>query len=231
MSGAYGGSAFNFSLRMIAGVGFSISPGIFSGQEGFLAATFSIGAQAGASASASYAVSGTDAEAAVNGINQIGAGLASGVAAIQAVGGIGQAILSGMFVRPVVIARASLMPSNWNLSALPSRSRAHLTMLGAVMNLSGSPDQMLAYMSRRMSSLPIQPLINEMSGDIVQALQARATTPDRIRAAYMSPQFIGGMTVLSFIRTLHEYGLLQFVRPPEAIADEMMRPAQPAAAE
>lgn len=233
MSGAYGGHSFNFALRLIAGVGFSISPGIFSGQEGFLAATFSIGAQAGASASYSYAVSAADALVAIeSGMQEIVSGITNGLRSFreitEAVGGVGQEMVSTLFVRPIVTARASLMPSNWNLDALPIRTRNHLRVIGGVVNLTGTADQMLAYMSRRLNSFSIQPLLNDMSVDIVQALHARGDVISNNIAAYFTPSYIGNLSVLNFIQTLEEYGLLRFIRPPAVIAAEMMQTGQAA---
>ena len=230
MSGAYGGHSFNFALRLIAGVGFSISPGIFSGQEGFLAATISIGAQAGASASYSYAVSGTDAAEAINTrAQQIADGINSGVQTINTgiaiAGGITQAVVSTLVVRPILIARASLMVSNWNLDALPGRTQTDLRVIGGVLNLTGTPDELLAYVSRRLNSFQIQPLLSEMSADIAQALRTRGTANDNILAAAVTPEFLGNMSVLNFIHTLNEYRLLRFIRPPEVIADELSQPA------
>jgi Domain of unknown function (DUF4157) len=230
MSGAYGGHSFNFALRLIAGVGFSISPGIFSGQEGFLAATISIGAQAGASASYSYAVSGTDAVEAINTrAQQIADGINSGIQTISdgiaIAGGITQAVVSTLVVRPILIARASLMVSNWNLDALPGRTQTNLRVIGGVLNLTGTPDELLAYVSRRLNSLQIQPLLSEMSADIAQALRARGNANDNILAASVTPEYLGNMSVLNFIHTLNEYRLLRFIRPPEVIADELSQPA------
>ncbi len=228
MSGAYGGHTYNFTLRLLAGVGLSISPGIFQGQEGFVAATFSVGAQAGINFSYSYGVSGADMiEAIETRSQQITTAITSGLQTIRSVtetaGGVTQSAINTILVRPILTARASLMPSNWNLDALPTRTRNHLRVLGSVLVLGGTADAMLAYMSRRLNSFAIQPLILDMSADIQQVLIARGNAAATAAAALFTPAQVGNLSVMNFIRLLSDHGLLRFIRPPEVIADEMMQ--------
>ncbi|MFD2468084.1 eCIS core domain-containing protein [Amycolatopsis silviterrae] len=114
VSGAYAGGSVNVAAKLLAGVGFSVSTGLFSGEEGWVAAAFSLGAEAGARVSGSYGVSAVDtvAPAVAAWTRRVATGLASGV---QTAGAIGQGISSAvaqMFGSVIGI----LDPANWNLA-------------------------------------------------------------------------------------------------------------------
>ncbi len=114
VSGAYAGGSLNVAVKLLAGVGFSVSTGLFSGEEGWVAAAFSLGAEAGARVSGSYGVSAVDtvAPAIAAWTQSVATGLASGTQTAGAIGrGIGGAVAQ-LFGSVVGI----LDPAGWNLT-------------------------------------------------------------------------------------------------------------------
>lgn len=135
----------------------------------------------------------------VNVLSQLGAGLRQAIA------------------RPILVAQASMDPTNWNLSALPARSRAHMGMIGLAFRLAFTPDSFLASMARPLSSYNISQLLVELAQDINTALHARGGFA---QLAVFTPDFIGGLTPLQFVDILKDYRLLLFVHDPELLADQ-----------
>ncbi|WP_406641292.1 DUF4157 domain-containing protein [Amycolatopsis sp. WGS_07] len=114
VSGAYAGGSVNVAAKLLAGVGFSVSTGLFSGEEGWVAAAFSLGAEAGARASGSYGVSTVDtvAPAIAAWTRRVATGLASGVQTASAIGQGISSVIAQMFGSVIGI----LDPANWDLT-------------------------------------------------------------------------------------------------------------------
>ena len=125
---------------------------------------------------------------------------------------IGQAI-----ARPILVARASMDPTNWNLTALPVRSRAHMGAIGLAFRLAFSPDTFLASMARPLSSYNIPQILGELAQDINTALQARGGFAQLVT---FTADFIGGLTPLQFVQILKDYQLLVFMQDPGVLADQ-----------
>ena len=142
-------------------------------------------------------------------INAI-AGFVDTLSAIGA--GLAQAI-----TRPILVARASMDPTNWNLSALPERSRAHMGAIGFAFRLTFTPDSFLASMARPLSSYNIQPILGELAQDISTALQARGGFAQLVT---FTPDFLRGLTPLQLVDILKDYRLLSFVQDPEVLVDQ-----------
>ncbi|MFS8098979.1 hypothetical protein LFM09_17785 [Lentzea alba] len=123
MSGAYEGGSVGASVKLLAGVGFSVGTSIFSGQEGWATAAFSLGAEAGMRASYSYGVSTeqTVAPAVAAWVQGVAQGLASGLQTASAVGRGISDLVAQMFGSVVGI----YDPDTWNLAGYqPSEQRA-----------------------------------------------------------------------------------------------------------
>jgi hypothetical protein len=130
---------------------------------------------------------------------------------------LGQAI-----TRPILIAQASMDPSNWNLAALPLRSRAHMQAIGLAFRLAFTPDSFLASMARPLSSYNVHQILTELAQDITLTVQARGGFSQLLT---WTADFIGGLTPLQFVEILKDYRLLTFVRDPEALANQQLAQA------
>lgn len=133
-------------------------------------------------------------------------------AASQLGAALGQAI-----TRPILFARASMDPANWNLSALPTRSRAHMQAIGLAFRLAFTPESFLASMARPLSSFNIPQILAELAQDINATLQARGGFAQLVT---FTAEFIGGLTPLQFVEILKDYRLLSFVQDPGVLADQ-----------
>jgi len=138
-------------------------------------------------------------------------------AASQIGDALGQAI-----ARPFLVARASMDSANWNLSALPRRSRAHMQAIGLAFRLAVTPDSFLASMGRPLSSYNIPQILVELAQDINATLQSSGGFAQLVT---FTADFIGGLTPLQFVDILKDYRLLSFVQNPEVLADQQQ--AQP----
>ncbi len=123
---------------------------------------------------------------------------------------IGQAI-----TMPILVAQISMDPANWNLSALPARSRANMQAIGLAFRLAFTPDSFLASMAKPLSSYNISQILAELADDINATLQTRGGFAKLVT---FTSDFIGGLTPLQFVDILKDYRLLTFVQDPEALA-------------
>ena len=142
-------------------------------------------------------------------------------AASQLGAALGQAI-----TRPILVAQVSMDPANWNLSALPMRSQAHMQAIGLAFRLAFTPDSFLASMARPLISYNIPQILLELAQDINTTLQARGGFAQLVT---FTADFIGGLTPLQFVDILKDYQLLSFVQDPEVLADQQQaqQPATP----
>ncbi len=129
---------------------------------------------------------------------------------------LGSAI-SQAITRPILVARTSMDPANWDLTALPTRSRAHMQAIGLAFRLAFSPDNFLASMARPLSSYNIPQILAELAQDINATLQARGGL---VQIVTFTADFIGGLTPLQFVDILKDYRLLSFLQDPEVLADQ-----------
>ena len=121
--------------------------------------------------------------------------------------------------RPVLVAQASMDPANWNLSALPSRSRAHMQAIGLAFRLAFTPENFAASMARPLNSYNISQILAELAQDINVTLQARGGF---VQVVTFTADFIGGLTPLQFVDILRDYKLLSFIQDPGVLADRQL---------
>ena len=136
----------------------------------------------------------------------------------SALGQAGSA-LSQAIGRQILIARITMDPSNWNVSALPTRSRAHLQAIGLAFRLAFTPDDFFTHMARRLDSYNIANILNELSADINATLQGRGGFVQMIS---FTPQFTGSLTPIQLVNILKDYHLLAFTESPETLADRQL---------
>ncbi|WP_328609083.1 DUF4157 domain-containing protein [Amycolatopsis sp. NBC_00345] len=131
VSGAYAGGSVGGSVQLLAGAGFSVSTGLLSGEEGWVAAAFSFGAEAGMKFSGTYGVSASDTvtPAVLDWAGGFTAKLAAGARAAGEIGhGVGDA--AGRALGGVV---TILDPDSWNLAGYtPVEQRAWRELGGSL---------------------------------------------------------------------------------------------------
>jgi hypothetical protein len=128
---SYAGPAINASVAALAGLGFSVSPGIALGQEGWATTTISLGEQFGASLSVSYAVSGQEVVGALRGLSaRLTSGLQSVIQGAAAAGRAVSQAVQGMFEQVFGV----FFPDRWNLSGYTDDEAASIRRFGHYMN-------------------------------------------------------------------------------------------------
>jgi hypothetical protein len=79
------------------------------------------------------------------------------------------------------------------------------------------PNTFLANLSRPMSDFRIPPsVITEIANAMTQTVNARGGIQSAI---LFTPDLLNSVSPLEFVRLLKDWGLINFVRPPEQIAD------------
>jgi hypothetical protein len=145
----------------------------------------------------------------------IGAALRAAASVIDA---LGQAIALG-----ILTARATVDPANWTFQGLPARSIRHLNVIGGILSSiawNQNINTLLTNLTRRLDSFPIERLLDEIAQDTNRALRARNPSGPQV-----APSAIGAMTVYQLVDWLQSQGIIQYVRPPEAIAREELNAA------
>jgi hypothetical protein len=132
--------------------------------------------------------------------------------------------LTQAIARPILLARASMDPANWNLTALPQRSRVHMSVIGLAFRLAATPDTFLASMGRPLNSYNLAQVLAELAQDINAALQARGGFAQLVT---FTPAFLGGLTPLQLVDILRDYGLLSFLQDPGVLVDQQLAAPPP----
>jgi len=129
-------------------------------------------------------------------------------------GALGDAIATG-----VLTAIATVDPGNWHFQGLPARSVRHLNVMGAILgstSLTQNAETVLSNLTRRLDSFSITGLLEELAQDINQILHARGL------AQRVSSATLGELSLLQLVGWLNENSIVQYVRPPEDIAQEQL---------
>jgi hypothetical protein len=156
-------------------------------------------------------------------VHDLSDAIAAGIGALNAVDttlkGISNAIGNAM-LQGILTARAICDPGNWTYNGMPSRTRAHLNVIGAIISsisMSGSINNLLVNLTRPLNTFPIPQLLTEMSADINSALQASG------QPASISAAGIGNLSLYQFVEWLKQQGLISYNRPAEQVAAEDMQ--------
>lgn len=137
------------------------------------------------------------------------------------IGKTGRAILTQLFVRPVLVARATMDPSNWDTTVMPSAALVVLLLGRSLWSQlqSDDPNAFLANIGRPMSRFRIpRSAIEEIATKMTNTVNARGGFQ-----VTFTPELILGSTPLTFVELLKDWRLLRFTRNPEQIADEALR--------
>jgi Domain of unknown function (DUF4157) len=132
---------------------------------------------------------------------------------------LGEAIATGLLT-----GSASVDPDNWIVQGLPARSVGHLRVMGGLLgsvSLNRNADQLLQNLTRRLDSLSIEPLLQDLAADANQTL--RAANPN---APTITSSDLGQMSLFHLVEWLRGQGIVRFVRPPEEIARERLAAMQ-----
>lgn len=133
--------------------------------------------------------------------------------------------VGGLLSGALLSARATVDPTNWDLTGLPSGlARNDTRALGVYLwshIASATPDQFVTTVARPLSSFAIpRPLVDALAAELSQAIEARFRLPITI-----TPELLLGLSVLSFAQFLHDWRLMTFRREPEQVASEALSTA------
>ena len=140
----------------------------------------------------------------------------------QVVGAIANAVIREVVARPILVGRAMLDPANWDTSPLPSAALSLRLVGNSIWTQldASSADHFLERVGRSLSQFNIpQPVIAEIAAAATSVVQARGGFN---AAIVFTPDWLLSQTPLSLVQVFRDYGLLRFVRPPEAIADDAL---------
>jgi hypothetical protein len=131
MRESYSGPAINAGIEALAGLGFSISPGLIAGDEGWATICISLGEQFGASVSVSYGVSAGEINEAISNVGaQVSSALSSFVEGVQEVGEAISATIDAAFKAVF----SMFYPDDWDLSGFTPEEQATIRQFGHYMN-------------------------------------------------------------------------------------------------
>ncbi|ATY09811.1 DUF4157 domain-containing protein [Amycolatopsis sp. AA4] len=231
VSGAYAGGSVNVAVKLLAGVGFSVSTGLFSGEEGWVAAAFSLGAEAGARASGSYGVSVADtvAPAIAAWTQRVATGLASGAQTASLIGQGITSVVAQMFGSVLGI----LDPANWNLTGYtPAEQQAWREFGGYLARVitSTTLDRFLAGeaqgvpVSRRIASIGDVGVFIRVSEAINARYRRMAGGPLRPGDEIWPANAFTERTYLQFLAFMRDQRLLAGAGPEGSFAPAGQRP-------
>jgi len=166
------------------------------------------------------------AEAYAKAMVEFGTALAEGLSTtaqiLAGVGNLVQTITGNLIARPILYARATVDPTNWDTSLMPTPTNADFRAVGNYLwskldtqNL----ENFLANVNKPMKSYQVPAsLVTVLASGLQKAVNARKGYETMVFTA----DLIGGMPLLHFVQFLNEWGLLKFKKDPSAIADAEM---------
>ncbi len=145
------------------------------------------------------------------------------IAFLDVASALGQATNSLMvtiFVRPLVVSKAMLDPSNWDTTPM-GRGALVLSLLGNALwpkLKADNADDFLANVMKPMSSFNFPPsAIDEIAKEMTNAFNARGG----FQVTFTSVLILD-LTPLTFVQLLRDWRLLRFKKDPEQLADEAL---------
>lgn len=133
----------------------------------------------------------------------------------EIVSGIAGGVAEALIFRPLLTARATMDPNNWETSL-------HVYLIGQHLYPrlhTDNPDRFLVSIGRPMSEY-------DLPSGTLSLLASEMTRTVQQRSGFnieFSADMLRNLTPLTFVQFLHDYDLLRFERPPEEIADEVLR--------
>ncbi|MDH3445990.1 MAG: hypothetical protein OEN50_18845 [Deltaproteobacteria bacterium] len=150
-------------------------------------------------------------------------GVATAMKVLETVGGLIGSAVTGIFVRPLLVARATVNPLNWEWTDMPSRSRGNLNVVGLIIwsNMGvNDPNEFAANVTKPLNEYPIPDILDDVAEDVTSALGKRGGFYGMVE---FTPELVGGMSLLRLVQMLDEWKFLKFKQSPEMIADEQLR--------
>jgi hypothetical protein len=159
--------------------------------------------------------------AAVNAIIDFSVTAAQAVADfVQGVSQVTQAIVTAVLVRPVLVARAKMDPSNWDTTPIGSAALA-LRLLGGSLWSKLQPDSADAFLANLMKPISTfgfpASVIEEIATAMTNTVNARGGVQSMV---LITPDVLLGLSAIYFVQFLKDWGVLKFIREPETVADE-----------
>jgi hypothetical protein len=152
----------------------------------------------------------------------IAEGLAATANVLSGLGQAGRGLMAQVFVRPLLVARATVDPLNWDLSLLPSGTvRNDVSVLGTYLWVRlepDNPDRFLANITRPLSAYPIPTALVD---SIVAGLERTVNARSVFRVTFTRDLLLS-LTPQTFAQFLADWRLLRFRQDPERIADEAL---------
>ncbi len=153
-------------------------------------------------------------------------GIAATVDIMNTFGQAVNAALTGIIVRPILIARATMDPYNWDLSPLPTRTRGDISVIGLYLWSVLDPEHVNNFVTNVNRPLSVYQIPQSLIDAVAQSLSETASARTSYNIQF-TRDLILGLTPLAFIQLLLDWNLMGFHRSPESIADEALA-AQPA---
>jgi hypothetical protein len=151
----------------------------------------------------------------VEGAGTLVGGIASG---LEIAGNLGRSMVEGFIVIPVLAARQSVNPCNWELIGMSSRARQDVTALGLyVWSQVGTstPDNFAARVTQPISTFGIPaPLLRDIAAGM--SAGAREQTGWNIE---FTAEVISGISPVELVNQLHSYHLLRYRYDPQMLAE------------
>jgi hypothetical protein len=152
------------------------------------------------------------------------ASIAQGISAIQAVGSVAKAagsVATQIFVRPMLVARASVDPTNWDLSAMPERSRTDLAVVGIYLWSKLHPEDPNGFSARIAQPLSSYAIPRPLLESIAHGASAAASGATGFNIEFHA-QDLEKLSPYVFVQTMHDWRALRYRVDPQATADAML---------
>jgi hypothetical protein len=137
---------------------------------------------------------------------------------IASAGNLLQITAGNVVVRPVLLARASVDPTNWDTSLLPRPTNADFSFVGNHLwrKLQANDlEALIVNLGKPMSTYAVPA---SLVAALASGLQAVVNARKGFQVTF-TPDLIGGMSLLQLVQFMTEWGALKFKRDPAAIAD------------
>jgi hypothetical protein len=156
------------------------------------------------------------AEALSSGIVGLLRGLSS---AVQITSAIGHSMARGLILVPLLSARQSVNPCNWELIGLTSRTRADIMALGLYLWNRLGRVNLDTFAERAMKPIYTQGTVpRELLRDIAAGLSAAVRAQSGFNLEFTA-EFVGGISPIEFVRQLYGYNLLRYRYDPQMLAE------------
>ncbi|OUC08210.1 hypothetical protein RY27_10345, partial [Litorilinea aerophila] len=135
-------------------------------------------------------------------------------------GGLGRGILEQIFLQPLLVARATLDPANWQLSTVTPGLARDLQEFGRAIWQEIEGDDLDTLLAKQDLAIEDYPLDRALLQRVVDGINADMAAWGS--GQQLTLEEVSAMTPLALVRFLHSQKLLTFVAHPETIADELL---------